>query len=160
MARSNPEPALRREAGDRLIRQRPVGKWPVLLRMAARWKVTDWTVGVTGYIAALDVAEFALWCGPALAVLAVAGVGRCVRPADTGRRGVDAVGRGLLAIVLVLAVCGHTAGEVGRLWLFLVPFVAVIGAHAIAQEGSRRLPWVVALQLVTTLVLKSRADFF
>ncbi|MFH1569918.1 MAG: hypothetical protein ABIL09_18135, partial [Gemmatimonadota bacterium] len=86
------------------------------------WKVAEWSAGLAAYLAALNTAEFALWCGPPLAALAAAeGVA-----AWRGRRALGLAHGAAVALVLTtagLALLGRTAGETARLGLFAVPLV-------------------------------------
>lgn len=120
------------------------------------WKVGHWTPTLTAVTGVVDLLDFALWCGPTLAVLAAAALARAPR-----RRGLSASAPALsLAAALVaLLLFGHTAAETGRLWLFLLPLAAAAAATLVDGDEPRRLPLVVALQLAATFVLKGWGDF-
>jgi hypothetical protein len=74
------------------------------------------------------------------------------------------VAAGLGLTLAGLAVLGTTAGESARLWIFLVPLVAVCAArqlHRLPEAiRSRALAAVLLLQGGTTLVIKRCQDFF
>ncbi len=58
-------------------------------------------------------------------------------------------------LLLVLDISGAARGEVGRLWLFFFPFMALVAAHWLAetQPGWRRQAALVGMQLALTLAL-------
>ncbi len=58
-------------------------------------------------------------------------------------------------LLLVLDISGAARGEVGRLWLFSFPFLALVAAHWLAetQPGWRRQAALVGMQLALTLAL-------
>ncbi len=58
-------------------------------------------------------------------------------------------------LLLVLDISGAARGEVGRLWLFFFPFMALVTAHWLAetQPGWRRQAALVGMQLALTLAL-------
>ena len=65
---------------------------------------------------------------------------------------------------MATAVLGRTRGEVARLWLFLLPAVALAAADALAPESDRRarlnLRVVLAAQIAWTLLLRARQNFY
>jgi len=67
-----------------------------------------------------------------------------------------------LAMMLVLNFSGVTLGEVGRLWLQFMPFVAILAAAELAERSGARL-WltsvVMALQMAMAIVLKLRMSW-
>ena len=135
------------------------------LAMAAHqaFKVGHWHLGHRLYFGFLNSVEFAVWCGLPVAILCGANLQRAV---VGWRRSEWALGH-VLAISLVLIFCalvaaGKTAAETGRLWLFLVPLVAICGARELRLSGSGQgtVRAVVLAQLTTILVLKSYQDFF
>ncbi|NMB90503.1 MAG: hypothetical protein GYA17_19240, partial [Chloroflexi bacterium] len=97
--------------------------------------------GLASLLAALRVnlVDFAAWSGFPLALLATAGVlsslvawvRRWTAPAGAGTPSDSAAARldelmvAFLASFLALNLLGQTHGEVGRLWLFLLPLVAI-----------------------------------
>ncbi|HRQ36435.1 MAG TPA: hypothetical protein PLD25_00785 [Chloroflexota bacterium] len=58
-------------------------------------------------------------------------------------------------LLLVLNFSGAARGEVGRLWLFFFPFLALVAAHWLAenQPGWQRQAALVGMQLALTLAL-------
>jgi len=101
--------------------------------------------------------DFALFCGPAVAVLGA--VGLVSRRAPIGLR------RGLwggAALFVLLWLSGSVRGEVGRIWLFAMPFAAIAAAAAM---DSREPPspairgLIVAAQALTTIAFAASMIF-
>ncbi|MCD6352436.1 MAG: hypothetical protein J7M26_09980, partial [Armatimonadetes bacterium] len=80
---------------------------------------------------ALDAWDFVLFAGPALVLVATVAIGNLRR---------QPLLAGLLATLALLLVAGTTRGEVGRIWSFLMPLVAVVAAQALAR--ARELPYI------------------
>src|SRR6185436_9090041 len=75
--------------------------------------------------------DFALFCGPAVAVLGLCGL--------VSRRDPVALRRGLwggAALFALLWLSGSVRGEVGRIWLFAMPFVALAAAAAVERTAT------------------------
>ncbi len=109
--------------------------------------------------------DFALFTGPAVAVLGAFGL---------AARGDKALRRGLLggaALLGLLWLSGSVRGEVGRIWLFAMPFVALAAAAAVqalsgestrAEADSRPAPiagFIVAAQALSTLAFAASMIF-
>ena len=115
-------------------------------------KAVDWSLGNRLYYGALNLLEFALWSGPALVLLCVAGL----------RREVGAPGAALLSLLAGMAIFGSTAGESARLWIFALPLAVLCAAIHIGRrpgEGGRLLGLALAMQGILALVLKRCQDF-
>lgn len=101
--------------------------------------------------------DFALLCGPAIAVLGVFGLAS--RRAPVGLR------RGLLGGAVLLALLwlsGSVRGEVGRIWLFAMPWVALAAAPAACSADSRlnsTSGLVVAAQTLSAIALAASMIF-
>jgi hypothetical protein len=100
--------------------------------------------------------DFALFCGPAIAVLGLVGL--------VSLRAPVAVRRGLWGGALLFALLwlsGSVRGEVGRIWLFAMPFVALSAAAAIDRTaiGRREGAVVVAAQALTTIAFAASMIF-
>ncbi|HXU46688.1 MAG TPA: hypothetical protein VN783_14265 [Thermoanaerobaculia bacterium] len=100
--------------------------------------------------------DFALLCGPAVVILAVAAL-------FVFRRG--ALGRGLLGaagLFLLLWLSGSVRGEVGRIWLFEMPFACLGTAAAIDRfwgaAGGRAFS-LLGLQALLALALGASMIF-
>ncbi len=77
----------------------------------------------------MNLYDVALFLGPALSVAAVAGASRLVGAI----RSADAAGwlcLGGVAALLLLDLTGTTRGEVGRIWIFLMPILAITATRA------------------------------
>lgn len=107
----------------------------------------------------MNLYDFLLFTGPALVVVAAATIpGGLVGPQwPVLAKGL--VG-GLLITVAVLLISGATRGEVGRIWVFLMPLMAVPAARQLAQLREGRLLWagagLTALQVGFAIVLSSK----
>ena len=124
------------------------------------FKFPQWGLGHTLYFGALNLVEFALWCGPALALLCGAQLYRSCR----GWPPTALADLLVLALAVTLAgllLFGRTAAETARLWLFLLPLVAIAGARYLGEiTPGRGAGFLLMLQLVTVLVVKKFQDLF
>ena len=100
----------------------PASRWPWRSHEIA--KAVDWSLGNRLYYGALNLLEFALWSGPALVLLCVAGL----------RREVGAPGAALLSLLAGMAIFGSTAGESARLWIFALPLAVLCAAIHIGRR--------------------------
>lgn len=82
----------------------------------------------------MNLYDFALFLGPALTIAAVAGTVRLVRSVRTADAGAWLCLGGVAALVL-LDLSGTTRGEVGRIWVFLMPFFALTATRAAWAEA-------------------------
>ncbi len=101
--------------------------------------------------------DFALFCGPAVAVLGAVGL--------VSRRAPVALRRGLLGGAILFALLwlsGSVRGEVGRIWLFAMPFV-VLAAAAVDSSAeppsNARHALLVAAQALTTIAFAASMIF-
>lgn len=103
--------------------------------------------------------EFALFVGPGLLALGLVGTMARTRTAD-GRRPDAGLGVGVLVTVLVLALSGSTRGEVGRIWGFLMPPLAIPAALPLLSLRGWALMsaglLVVASQVALTVAIHSQ----
>lgn len=105
----------------------------------------------------LNNIEFGSWIGSAMVLLLAAGI---LAIARVNKQQHALSLRPLLlagsVTYLMLNAFGQSRGETGRLWLFLLPLVVVIAAHAI-QGPNPRVPKLVALigavQVATALLI-------
>ena len=124
------------------------------------FKFPQWGFGHTLYFGALNLVEFALWCGPALALLCAAQLHRACRSWPPGTMA-DLLVLALAIALAGLVLFGRTAAETARLWLFLLPLVAIAGARYLGEIApGRGAGFLLMLQLVTVLVLKKFQDLF
>jgi len=113
--------------------------------------------------ALLNSVEFAVWSGFALITLLVGSLARSVT-VFVRRQGEmrDFLGLAFGVVFLGLLVGGQTEGEVGRLWIFLVPVAWVlIGSLAsrLLDDQSRSVRMVMAFQLITAGLMFLNMDF-
>ena len=124
------------------------------------FKFPQWGFGHTLYFGALNLVEFALWCGPALALLCGAQLYRSCRSWPPTAMA-DLLVLALAVALAGLLLFGRTAAETARLWLFLLPLVAVAGARFLGEIApGRGAGFLLMLQLVTVLVVKKFQDLF
>jgi len=114
---------------------------------------------------AMNLVEFAVWIGVPLTLLACYGVYRMFKTFNVKKADPAAMlALGLILVVTALNIFGQTKGETARLWLFLVPFVCVIGArsllHLKRSEGNLLLVTVFMSQWITILLTKMNQDFY
>jgi hypothetical protein len=126
------------------------------------WKFGwEWSVSNVASIAWLDTLETVLWLGIPLAALAGAACLRGLRARSLAPA--PALGAALAAVFAALLLFSRTKGEVGRLWLFLVPFACLVAADALARMPAARRRWCLpacfALQGGTLLLTKAFQDF-
>ena len=138
-----------------------LARWTQAMAAHESAKVPQWGVVERFYYAGLNLVEFALWCGPPLALLCAADLCRTLSRVATGSRDLEeGLVMSLAAILLGLVVVGGTAGETARLWIFLVPLATISAARTLRRMAPGSLPWVVGLQFVLIVVMKARQDFF
>lgn len=107
----------------------------------------------------MNLYDFLLFMGPALAIVAAAAIHQGL----TGRQWPPLARgfvNGLLIAVALLLISGSTRGEVGRIWVFLMPLAALPAAQQLAELREGRLLWtgagLVALQVGFVIVLSSQ----
>jgi hypothetical protein len=135
-------------------------------RFNADWKGWEGGAFQTLYFAWTNLLEFALWIGVPMAALSFGRMGRAVRQAASGRA--DGLAVPALAVLLVfgyLTFFGQTKAETARLWLFMVPFCAVMAADEIrlrypGRSASAAVVLVLVLQWLTVVLTKTGQDFF
>jgi hypothetical protein len=89
----------------------------------------------------MNLYDVLLFMGPLLVVLSIAGV----RPLRSGSRLSAALAAGSLAMLLIVLLTGTTLGEVGRIWLFMMPLLSWPGAVWLSSLSSRATMPAVAL---------------
>lgn len=94
----------------------------------------------------MNLVDFALWLGPGMLLLGIVGSVGSLRRAREVAAVRDVAGLGLIfwAVLLLLNFSGSTRGEIGRLWMFLMPFPVLLAAA---------LPWGRAQRLCLLLVM-------
>ena len=140
-------------------------RWPSsAFGMAAHqaFKFPQWGFGHTLYFGALNLVEFALWCGPALALLCAAQLYRSCRSwAADGPGGPAGAGPGRHPGRAWFSSVAPAA-ETARLWLFLLPRLSPAPApgSSVKSPPAAAPGFLLMLQLVTVLVVKKFQDLF
>lgn len=109
--------------------------------------------------------EFFFWLGAPMTVLVLAGMRQSIGHIEYRRMAPStAMAVGLAILLVCLAFFGRTAGEVARLWLFLVPVACIVAANRLRQSSRRHAAalttMVFALQLITVYFMKRFQDFW
>lgn len=108
--------------------------------------------------------EFSLWTGLPVTLLAFLQVVQSVRHAIHRRlERVDVLALAFLLTYIALNVLGQTRSEVGRLWLFTVPLVALLAASTLKRLDRfppRWLALAAVLQWVTVFLTYHFQDFY
>lgn len=101
----------------------------------------------------MNIYEFALFMGPMLLLTSLAGfacaltASRCsatdeqAESCEPVSQALRYFGFGLLLAFVLLDVSGSTLGEVGRIWVFLMPLFALFAADAARHLQHRLWPW-------------------
>jgi len=104
----------------------------------------------------MNLYDFLLFMGPALAVMSVAAISNGLKQQRWPALPQGLV-IGLLVIVALLLLSGSTRGEVGRIWVFLMPLAALPVAYYVARLSDSRFVGVgvvlIGLQICFTIVL-------
>ena len=123
-----------------------------------------WTDAMRWECAGLGFAELFYWAGAGLGLLFLLGL---LRALTRGRRGqLDTpawAAAGVLAVLALTALTGRTVGEFARLWLFMMPFVALVAALSLQQFGPPKrwlLAALLACQATWIVSLKLLQDFW
>jgi hypothetical protein len=135
--------------------------------LSAHQDIKSWMPGIdyTIAFAFINNVEFACGIGIAIAIVFVDQLAATIIGATQKR--IDSAGYLVATVVMALvglAIFGKVKAESARLWLFLVPLVCVVATNRIVRRFGTNPRHVVlfllALQLVTTLVLKRYEDFW
>lgn len=113
---------------------------------------TPTLINLSNY-AILNNVEFAFWSGLPLILLMVFGWARSLASAFRGKSNrMDVFAIAFLLVYLVLNMIGQTRGEVGRLWIFLLPVGSIVASKEAARlikDPSKSVLLVVILQFIT-----------
>ena len=141
----------------------PAGRWLSAMTLHREIKGYEFTLDSLLQYGLLNNLEFAVWAGLPLTVLAVGGTWRSLLSTVRGKGGLgDMFNVALLGMYLMLNVVGQTRGEVGRLWLFLIPLMAVTAgkeATKLFRQPAFGAMLVLALQLTSSVVGFYRLDW-
>jgi len=122
--------------------------------------------GLAAWLRALLInnVEFTLWTGVPLVLLVIFQARSAgIRFWKRKPRLLDLVLLGFLGTLLALNVFSQTRSEVGRLWLFLVPAIALFAAPqavSLQPKPIRSLWFILILQLVTIWITYHFQDFY
>lgn len=143
----------------------PYSRYRAAIAFHEKWK--KWTPGLGNviYFAFVNYIEFASWIGFPLTLLFFVFVFRA--SADLSKRRPSKAGflaLSVVAVLVLLGAFGKTKSEVARLWLFLVPCVATVVAGGLAERFPAKFQKILlvllALQFVTTILMKANQDFW
>ena len=103
----------------------------------------------------LNFVEFAVFMGLPLTALAVASIPRIIRTLrEPSSRALPAyLGASALVVLLLLDLTGVVRGETGRLWMFLVPWLAAGAAPDLLDPAGRRWRLLLLTCALTALQL-------
>jgi hypothetical protein len=108
--------------------------------------------------------EYLLWCGAPLVLLAATFLYQCiVRAVKKEATGIDWFGLAFLVNFVVLNFVGQTRSEVGRLWFFMVPVLAIFAAisfNRFFHKKPKMLTFILSIQLITTYITYKVQDFY
>lgn len=107
----------------------------------------------------MNLYDFLLFMGPGLVIVAIAATYQ-----GLSARRWPPVGRGfvwgLVLVVALLLISGSTRGEVGRIWVFLMPLMALPAARGLAKLREGTLLWtgagLIALQITFAIMLSTK----
>jgi len=110
----------------------------------------------------LNNVEFATWIGIPVFLIFLARAGRAVRAfIKREQRALDWLVAAFTAMYIGLNALGQTMGEVGRLWIFMMPMIAFFAASelkAIFKMKRFGLATMLALQLITVIMIYKFQD--
>jgi hypothetical protein len=108
--------------------------------------------------------EFAFWVGVPIVLMAFSrSLRAAVRLLRRRSEDLDVLALGFLATYVGLNVFGQTRGEVGRLWLFMVPVLVLLAYDEVKNLLGRRPMTTYLLlgsELITTFLIFKFSDFF
>ncbi len=142
----------------------PLMRYQSALAAHRTHKLFEGGLAEIGLAAVQNNLEFALWTGLPLVCLSLYRVIRGLARLLRGRGGSHERLAAVLALTyLGLNLFGQTRGEVGRLWLFMLPLIALYAVdQARDLQGDRRSPLylLIGAQLVTAYLTFKFQDFF
>jgi hypothetical protein len=108
--------------------------------------------------------DLLLLLGPAVLVPAAASLAGLIRghAGEGWRPAFRTLAWGWWALLLLLLLSGSVRGEVGRIWLFLMPFACVLAAGDAARRWGPRSLWtglLLVLEIALLLVLAGNLVF-
>ena len=113
----------------------------------------------------LNLIEFLCWVGLPIAVLFLVSSYGSVKEIIAWRLK-DARWPVIITVLALggIALFGETKGEVGRLWIFMIPLVCIIAVSEIVRRFSRdsdkTFLYIVTLQFISVMLMKHFQDFW
>jgi len=110
-----------------------------------------------------NLVEFALFAGIPTAVLGASAMARVLRRGLADGREQFAICASFVLVMVTLSLAGKNLSEVARLWMFLMPFVAVCAGAECRRLFMRAPGWAIAIllaQFCHTVVFKACLDVF
>ena len=112
----------------------------------------------------LNNVEFAISIGFPIAVLALLRVARSIKAfLKKTMINIDILTLAFASTYLALLLVGQTRGEVGRLWLYFNPLIAIfagIEAYKLFKNPKRGIFFIITLESITTMFIFKFQDFF
>lgn len=138
-----------------------LGDYRYVMAQHQVWKANQWTAPFYFYVGALDMLEFALWIGFPLALFSLSWMLKSL--SRWRQNGSHVLAMSVLISLLLLAFLGKTVAETARLWIFLLPGLALFAT----QDLSDRYPLffrpiftlIMGMQLLSTYFIKLFQDF-
>ena len=134
--------------------------------MAHHTSLKEYESGLPQVLAALKLnnLELAAWVGFPAAFLLISRFIRTIGSYIMKRiTKADVFSAALLLMFILLNFLGRTRGEVGRLWIFLLPMFSVLLAIEVVDLYKRKklmVTLIIALQMVTTMMTFKFQDYF
>ena len=148
-----------------LLNYDPLVRFQNAMSFHRTWKAWEPGIKNTVLFAFLNYVEYACWIGLPIVALYLANAGNAVKA--TVKRQFSVMSLQLLSTVVIfvlLGFLGTTKGEVGRLWIFMVPPVCIFVCYELAHWFEDRVEWafglLLTMQLITTLAIKRYQDFW
>jgi hypothetical protein len=139
-----------------------LGDYRYVMAQHQAWKVSQWTAPLTLYIGALDLLEYALWIGWPIFLFSASWMLKS--PFRWRKTETYSLALIVLVSLLLLAFFGKTVAETARLWIFLLPCLALFAVQDLIERYPKSFPRVFALilglQLLSTLAIKLFQDFY
>lgn len=134
----------------------PLVRYEQALIHHAEWKNWIWDPWLVFQFSVLNLVEFVWWLGLGLSVLLLSGIHIYKNISTAQKRLVIS----LSVIILMILSFGKTIGEVGRLWIFLMPLFIICGCSTLNKKYRARVFWVILLQLITITLFRYAQDFW
>ena len=135
--------------------------------MAHHTTLKEYESGLQQILAALKLnnLEIAAWIGFPMALFVVSRIFSTVKSyISRNISRADIFSAAMIVMYIFLNIVGRTRGEVGRLWIFLIPAFAVMVSQEISCLFNKRkkgvLLTVALLQMITTMMTFKMQDYF